>query len=69
MNKLELDTNQGDHDRSREKYQISKDISLRLLKDNEMRTKLDDGETTIYIEMFKFGFRMPIQPYFIEILG
>lgn len=52
----------------REKYQILNDITLRLLKKEDMPGKLDDKETVVYTKMFKLSFRLPIQPYFAQML-
>lgn len=53
MNKLTFDIN---------------DITLRLLREDEVTSKLGDEEIAMYMETFKLGFKLPIQPYFAWML-
>lgn len=68
VNKLNFDTTEKDIEELRKECHIPDDILLRLLGEDEVASKLSYGETVIYIEMFRLGFRLPIQPYFAWIL-
>ena len=68
VNRINFDTIEKDIEELRKEYHIPDDITLRLLGENEMVNKLEDGETAIYMEMFRLGFRLPIQPYFARML-
>lgn len=60
VNKLKFDTTEKEIEELREGYQLSDDVTLRLLREDEMASKLGDEETVIYMEMFKLGFRLSI---------
>lgn len=64
MNRLNFDITEREIRELRKEYHILNDITLKLLRDDEMASKLGDRETVVYMEMFKIGFRLPIQPYF-----
>ncbi|KAK9217940.1 hypothetical protein WN943_006572 [Citrus x changshan-huyou] len=68
VNRLNYDTTEKDIEELRKEYHILGDITLRLLGADEVASKLSDGETMIYMEMFRLGFRLPIQPYFARML-
>ena len=65
---MNFDTTKKDIEELRKEYHIPDDITLRLLGEDEMASKLGHRETAIYMEMFRLGFRLPIQPYFARIL-
>lgn len=60
MNRLNFDTTRKKIKELRKEYQILDDITLRLLKENEMTNKSSDGEIMVYLEMFRLAFRLPI---------
>ena len=68
VNRLNYNTTEKDIEELRKEYHILGDIILRLLGADEVASKLSDGETMIYMEMFRLGFRLPIQPYFARLL-
>ena len=68
MNRLNVDTIEREIEELRKEYLISDDITLRLLGEDEVASKLSNGETAIYLEMFELGFRLSIQPYFARML-
>lgn len=43
-----FETTEKDIEKLREKYQIPYDITLRLLRGDEMASKLSDGETMVH---------------------
>lgn len=68
VNRLNFDTTETEIEELRKEYLIPDDITLRLLGEDEVASKLSNGETAIYLEMFDLGFRLPIQPYFARML-
>ena len=55
VNRLNFDTTEKEIEELRKEYQIPDNITMRLLGEYEMASKLGNGETTIYMEMFKLG--------------
>lgn len=66
--KLTFETTEKKLEELRDRYQISDDVTLRLLRGNEMANNLSDGKIMVYMKMFKLGFRLPIEPYFARML-
>ena len=65
---MNFDTTEKDIKGLRKEYHIPDDITLRLLGEDEIASKLGHRETAIYMEIFRLGFRLPIQPYFARML-
>lgn len=60
MYRPNFDTKEREIEELRREYQIPDDITLKLLREHEMSSKLGDGETIVNVEMFKLSFRLPI---------
>ena len=68
VNRLNFDTTKKEIEELRKEYLILDDITLRLLDEDEVASKLGNRETAIYLEMFELGCRLSIQPYFTRML-
>ncbi|XP_024047971.1 uncharacterized protein LOC112101545 [Citrus clementina] len=49
-------------------YDIPDDIPLRISGKKDTPSRLLRGYVTLFLESFKFGMRLPLQPYFVQML-
>lgn len=64
-----FETTQKDLHRVRKAYSILDDVDLRIPSKNNTSSHPLRGYVTLYLECFKFGVRLPLQPYLGRILG
>ena len=50
-------------------YDILDGIPLRVPRKKDTPNRLPKGYVTLFLENFKFGMKLPLQPYFIQMLG
>lgn len=69
IDSMKYETTQLNLDRLRETYSIPSDIDLKILSKNNTSSCPPRGYVTFYLECFKLGTRLPLQPYFAQILS
>ena len=50
-------------------YNIPEDVLLAILGKGNVPNRPSKGHVTLHLESFKLGARLPLQPYFVRILG
>lgn len=66
---MDCEATQEDLDRLRMEYRISDDIELKIHGKSNTPSHPPRGYVTLYLECFRLGVRLPLQPYFIKVLG
>lgn len=66
---MDCETTQEDLDRLRMEYSIPNDIKLKIPGKSHTPNHPPRGYVTLHLECFRLGVRLPLQPYFIKILG
>lgn len=50
-------------------YKIPNDVLLTIPEKCDVPSRPPRGYVTLHLESFKLGARLPLQPYFVQILG
>lgn len=66
---MKCSTTQKDLDNLREVYNILDDIHLIIPSKEDTHSRPPRGYVTIYLEYFRLGVKLPLQPYFVKVLG
>lgn len=66
---MKCSTTHHDLNRLRKFYNIHDDIHLKILGKRDTPNRPPKGCVTLYLKCFKLGVRLPLQSYFVRVLG
>lgn len=67
--KVSHNTTHHDLNRLKKAYNIHEDIHLKILGKRDTPSRPPKGCVTLYLKCFKLGVRLPLQSYFVRVLG